>query len=540
MRVMNKRSYEELEKELLELKNIHVRDLKNKEYKMLFDSMPEMIEVIEVIYNKSCEPIDFYIRDINLSFAKFLGKPREQLINKKGSSIIGKIAAQHWVISFSSVDKTGKQISFKNYSTELDTYYYVLSWKISKNRVGISFTEITENEKAEIEKQKFNETILDNIPADIAVFDKNHNYLYVNPNGIRDLETRKWMIGKNDFEYCGFKNLDNSLAQNRRDLFNKSIQTNQQIEWVDKYNKEGEDVFIMRKFYPVFIDDIFHYVIGYGMDISELTKAKIELSQLNNSLEEKVNDRTVELINSEKKLKLSLLKEKELGELNASFVSTASHQFRTPLAVIQSNTELLEMFVSTGEKIETENYKRVTGRITGAIARMTGLMDDVFILGKLTSGNIGYKPKEVDLIRFCEVLAKQFNAFQTDGRSINIVTDGEAYKTYLDPNLLSHALCNLISNAFKYSLRKINPELFINFKPTEYVLSIKDYGIGISQEEQSNLFQPFFRANNVSEIKGTGLGLSIAKEYVEINRGHISVKSKLGEGSCFEITFKRK
>jgi len=70
-------------------------------------------------------------------------------------------------------------------------------------------------------------------------------------------------------------------------------------------------------------------------------------------------------------------------------------------------------------------------------------------------------------------------------------------------------------------------------------LSVKDYGLGISQKEQLHLFEPFFRANNATKIQGTGLGLSIAKEYVEINKGTISARSKLGEGSCFEIIFKK-
>jgi signal transduction histidine kinase len=71
-------------------------------------------------------------------------------------------------------------------------------------------------------------------------------------------------------------------------------------------------------------------------------------------------------------------------------------------------------------------------------------------------------------------------------------------------------------------------------------LFVKDYGVGITEEEQLHLFEPFFRADNVAEIKGTGLGLSIAKEYVEINKGNISAKSIFGEGSCFEIKFRAK
>ena len=91
----------------------------------------------------------------------------------------------------------------------------------------------------------------------------------------------------------------------------------------------------------------------------------------------------------------------------------------------------------------------------------------------------------------------------------------------------------------KYSLGKKSPELAIQFKPKELVLIIKDYGIGIPKEELSKLFQPFFRANNVTEIKGTGLGLSIAREYIEINRGKITAKSIVGQGSSFEINFNR-
>jgi signal transduction histidine kinase len=136
-------------------------------------------------------------------------------------------------------------------------------------------------------------------------------------------------------------------------------------------------------------------------------------------------------------------------------------------------------------------------------------------------------------------MAEEFNTVQMDGRSIGFVTEGEPFTLQLDPKLLRHSLSNLISNAFKYSVGKENPELRIHFKPKEVVLFVKDYGLGVPEEEQLKLFSPFFRANNVTDIKGSGLGLNIAKEYVEINKGSIVAKSILGKGSCFEITFKR-
>ena len=281
------------------------------------------------------------------------------------------------------------------------------------------------------------------------------------------------------------------------------------------------------------------------MNLELLDKARKREIKARKAAEQLLESKSIELYNSmnklavaNKELEESLAREKELGKLKSSFVAVASHQFRTPLAVIQSNAELLEMLNNTGVKQEPEKYAKVTSRITAAIANMTHLMDDVLTLGKLTSGSVRYTPKDIDLVDFCEKLAKEFNLIQQDGRVLDFDTFGEACNLQLDPKLLTNSLTNLISNAFKYSAGKQNPQLHIHFKPTEVVLSVKDYGLGITKEEQLHLFEPFFRADNVTNIQGTGLGLSIAKEYVEANKGQIDVKSILGEGSCFEIIFK--
>jgi len=277
-------------------------------------------------------------------------------------------------------------------------------------------------------------------------------------------------------------------------------------------------------------------VSAVGILITVLLFFNSSIVEMQENLENKNRD----LNQKAKELDYSLNKEKELGQLKTSFVSTASHQFRTPLSVIQANTELLEMVSNTDKKPDTDRLKKITSRITIAISKMTDLMDDVLKLGKLTSGNVPYTPDDVDLVGFCEKLTKEFNLIQQDGRTLDFVTKGEPYMVWLDPKLLGHTLTNLISNAFKYSVGKENPQLSIHFKPTEVVISVKDYGMGISEKELLHLFEPFFRADNVTEIQGTGLGLSIAKEYVQINKGNISAKSILGEGSCFEITFKAK
>jgi signal transduction histidine kinase len=142
--------------------------------------------------------------------------------------------------------------------------------------------------------KKFNEDILNNIPADIAVFDKNQNYIFINPKGVSNPELREWLIGKNDFDYCRIKGIDESLAIERRKYFNNCINAKAKIEFLDKHkavNGEYSYKYILRNFYPYFENEELKFVIGYAIDITEkiefeerLTKAIIQ-TQENERLE---------------------------------------------------------------------------------------------------------------------------------------------------------------------------------------------------------------------------------------------------------------
>lgn len=128
------------------------------------------------------------------------------------------------------------------------------------------------NIEQQLEQQrKFYEDILNNMPADIAVFNKNHQYLFINPRAIKDEELRKWMIGKTDEDYCIYRNKPLSIAANRHETFQKVVNTKQPCEWEEKTIKEnGEHEFILRRWFPVTdSDNNVIIVIGYGIDITE-------------------------------------------------------------------------------------------------------------------------------------------------------------------------------------------------------------------------------------------------------------------------------
>lgn len=146
------------------------------------------------------------------------------------------------------------------------------------------YTDITEKINAEkkLEEQRvFYEEILDNIPADIAVFDNKHQYLFVNPKGIKDPELRKWIIGKRDEDYVKFRNKSRLFLEGRRKLFNSILKTKKLKSWEEELiQPDGKSQFIMRHMYPVLNQnkDI-KLVIGYGVDITNIKNIQLQIEQ---------------------------------------------------------------------------------------------------------------------------------------------------------------------------------------------------------------------------------------------------------------------
>lgn len=153
--------------------------------------------------------------------------------------------------------------------------------------LGKDVTRMKEAQDEIASQKRFTEGILNNIPADIAVFDDQHRYVFVNQKGLTNEGMRNWLIGKTDFDYCELKNLDKGQATKRREYFNKAITTGEQIEWVDEHlTKEGGKKYILRKFYPYKEDGKIRYVIGYGIDVTSIKKADAQKDEYIKQLEE--------------------------------------------------------------------------------------------------------------------------------------------------------------------------------------------------------------------------------------------------------------
>lgn len=240
---------------------------------------------------------------------------------------------------------------------------------------------------------------------------------------------------------------------------------------------------------------------------------------------------------AEQEMKRNIEKEKKLNELRASFIAMASHQFRTPLTVIRSNMELLKMLMSEVEGKPQERFVKIDKRIDAQIERMTSLMNDVMLLGKLEAGKTPFLPKKQDIISWTKGLIQETYGVSSDRRKVELICKTDFLEVYFDDKIIGHTLLNLISNAFKYSANSPkNPKVVVEENDGSVIFTVEDYGIGIPKAEQANLFQSFYRANNTAAVQGTGLGLVIAKEFVEMHKGVIAFESVQGKPTTFWVS----
>jgi signal transduction histidine kinase len=232
----------------------------------------------------------------------------------------------------------------------------------------------------------------------------------------------------------------------------------------------------------------------------------------------------------------SLEKEKELSLLKTRFVSMASHEFRTPLSSIQLSATLIDKYL---QKSDPENILKHTAKIKKSVGHLTGILNDFLSLEKLEAGKTQASFQIFDLVNFSEDLIEEMQLIAKQNQNIVYQHTGPASQVFLDPALLKNAAINLVSNAIKYSGENTFIEFNTEVNDTQVCITVKDNGIGIPDEEQENLFEPFFRAHNTGNIPGTGLGLNIVKRYIELMGGKISFRSALHKGTSISLIFQK-
>ncbi len=287
-------------------------------------------------------------------------------------------------------------------------------------------------------------------------------------------------------------------------------------------------------------------IIGLAVDITNRVIFEKQLEEYKQHLETLVDKRTKELANVNKQLAdelekqkaieetihQALSREKELNELKSRFISTTSHEFRTPLTSIFSSAELLEMY---GRRWEENKYKEHLGKIKLSVDYLTNLLDDILILSRAESGRTFLEISDFNLAELCKNLIEEVKALTKENQIVLLTYNAESEYYNLDKKLIRFILNNLLTNAVKYSSSGDKVNLTVTSDSERVYFEVTDSGIGIPDDEINSIFEPFYRAKNTGATRGNGLGLSIVHKSIEIHHGQITVKSKIDEGTIFKV-----
>lgn len=334
-----------------------------------------------------------------------------------------------------------------------------------------------------------------------------------------------------------YEHPQNRVMGHGRDLYaQKQDGTNMPVEVsLGFYRREGE-LFVI-----AFIVDITHRkkieqnILSQQKELEKMTE---DMKKLNAELENKVEERTMilkealhELEKSQQELHEALSKEKELSEIKSRFVSMASHEFRTPLSTVLSSAALVSKYTQTEDQDKRDRHIK---RIKDSVKHLNDILEDFLSLGKLEEGKVVMKAENFDAKEFLEEVIEEVSGIIREGQKIQVKYKGDT-RFATDKKLFRNIVINLLSNAIKFSEEGASIYIDAHLTDLRLRVSIKDEGIGISEEDQQHMFTSFYRGKNAINIQGTGLGLHIVRRYVDLIHGDIRLESTLGKGSTFIV-----
>jgi PAS domain S-box-containing protein len=280
---------------------------------------------------------------------------------------------------------------------------------------------------------------------------------------------------------------------------------NRECRW---RNQRGETITVLLSCETILLEHTPH-ILSFAQDITQRKRAEEELRK-------------------------TLEREKELSQLKSNFVSMVSHEFRTPLGIIQSSAELLHDFYGRMPSNERNEQLESISRNT---RRMAGMMEEILVLSRLDAGKVEFQPARLDLNVFtCRIVDEVLSA--TSRRcAINLVLNSVPTTARADERLLGHIFANLLTNAVKYSEAGTTVNFLVSRDGGDAVCVIRDQGIGIPKEDQPHLFLAFHRGSNVGTRPGTGLGLLLVKRCADLHGGKVDVESHPGVGTTVTVRF---
>jgi PAS domain S-box-containing protein len=230
-----------------------------------------------------------------------------------------------------------------------------------------------------------------------------------------------------------------------------------------------------------------------------------------------------------KALESALERERETSNAYRNFVSMVSHQFRTPLAILDSSAQRI---LRRGSELTQEELVTRIQKIRNAGTRLTRLVESVLNAAKLDAGTIEVNPASYNLVDLVMDICERQREVSSQAE-IRFDVPEVPVRVYCDGMLIEQVVVNLLSNAIKYSGDTPLVEIKIWMDGSRAFCSVRDWGIGIPADELPKIFDRFYRARTASGIAGTGIGLNFAQRIMHLHGGDIQVESYEAAGSLF-------
>lgn len=282
-------------------------------------------------------------------------------------------------------------------------------------------------------------------------------------------------------------------------------------------------------------DDISDYE-DINLTIEDYVTKPIANQTLLDAVQKRLNKKSI--LDSQMKTLINILnlvfsQDREKLLLKSRMVALFSHDFRNPLASILASSNILRLYEN---RLSPERKARHFDQIDLSVKLLIQMLDDMLTVAELDNTQLEFDPEMMDIAKFVDTIVAEFRLIDGEHHHL-IVQTAVPNLIQADPKIIRQILANLISNAIKYAPTGSEIKISASLNETEdnIILSVKDQGMGIPEDNLPYVFEGFYRASNVDNIKGSGLGLSIVKECVERHHGTIEVMSKMNTGTEFVI-----
>lgn len=352
----------------------------------------------------------------------------------------------------------------------------------------------------------FYQSVFDHLPIDVAIFNPEHQFLFVAKHAVNDPEIREWLIGKTNLEYCIEKGKDTQIAFLRNKYFEHALKTKKLVSWEENgITSTGDPKTVLRNYFPVINSQgEIDIVLGYGLDVTPLKQTEEKLILHNEEL-------------------------KTLNEELDRLVYGASHHLRAPIATVLGLIELSRM---TEDGLLHQAYLE---HMESSLNRLDSFITDLTNYSR--NNRFDIVPEEIDFKGFYLNHLQQNMPYELKDIFKIEINIQQTAKFFQDKRRLEIIFNNLISNGIKYRKIGENADHKLSFEATilddKAMLTFRDHGRGIPSSQKDKIFEMFYRAS--SDTKGSGIGLFIVREVVMKMGGQIEVHSEEGQWTEFFI-----